>query len=324
LAISKSVTGRRAGATQNQIKNARAILKSGWLFIGGKMSTEEKMDGEKNMTREEVIAAIQGCTEKLGRVPTRVELAKHAGLSRHDVNRYFGNYMTALKECGLEKTGGGMKLEIERIFQDWTRAVRASKKLPTVFEFEKESRYSVRPFRRLFGSWSKVPEGMKRYAMERGLTNDWQDVLELINGEANGLADGQQVAGERTGRRILGDRPVYGRVLRPSPLICAPVNEAGVIFLFGAMAEGMGFQMLRIQAEYPDGEALRTMAENRLQRVKIEFEYESRNFLMHLHPVDGADLIVCWRHNWPECPLEVLELKTMTWHQPGGRSPRSP
>jgi Homing endonuclease associated repeat len=26
-------------------------------------------------------------------------------------------------------------------------------------------------------------------------------------------------------------------------------------------------------------------------------------------PVDGCDLIVCWKHNWPECPLEVLELK---------------
>jgi hypothetical protein len=20
-------------------------------------------------------------------------------------------------------------------------------------------------------------------------------------------------------------------------------------------------------------------------------------------------LIICWRHNWPECPLEVLELR---------------
>ena len=273
------------------------------------MSTEEKMDGGKNMTREEVIAAIQACTEKLGRVPTRVELAKLAGLSRHDVNRYFGNYMTALKECGLEKTGGGMKLGVERIFEDWTRTVRANKKLPTAFEFEKESRYSVRPFRRLFGSWSKVPEGMKRYAMERGLTNDWQDVLELIDGEANGQADGQREAGGRAAGQILADRPVYGRVLRPCPLVCAPVNEAGVIFLFGALAEGMGFQMLRIQAEYPDGEALRTMAENRLQRVKIEFEYESRNFLRHNHDAAMCDLIICWEDNWPEAPLEVIELK---------------
>jgi hypothetical protein len=61
------------------------------------------------------------------------------------------------------------------------------------------------------------------------------------------------------------------------------VNELGVIFLFGALAEQMGFQMLRIQAEYPDGEALRKMSETRLQRVKIEFEFESRNFLRHNH-----------------------------------------
>jgi len=32
--------------------------------------------------------------------------------------------------------------------------------------------------------------------------------------------------------------------------------------------------------------------------------------------VDGADVIVCWKHNWPGCPLEVLELSTMTWHLP--------
>jgi hypothetical protein len=26
-------------------------------------------------------------------------------------------------------------------------------------------------------------------------------------------------------------------------------------------------------------------------------------------PVAGCDLIVCWNHNWENCPLEVLELK---------------
>jgi Homing endonuclease associated repeat len=279
------------------------------MRAGKNMEGEENMFGGKNMTREEVIAAIQDCTEKLGRVPNRIELAKQTGLSRHDVNRYFGNYMLALKECGLEKTGGGMKVGMERLFQDWTRVARVHKKLPTVFEFERESRYSVRPFRRLFGKWSNVAEGMKRYALERGLTNDWQDVMELIDGEAKGQADGQKEAGGRAGARILADRAVYGRLLRPSPLVCAPVNEAGVIFLFGAMAEQMGFQMLRIQAEYPDGEALRTMAENRLQRVKIEFEYESRNFLRHNHDAALCDLIICWEDNWPDSPLEVIELK---------------
>jgi hypothetical protein len=44
--------------------------------------------------------------------------------------------------------------------------------------------------------------------------------------------------------------------------------------------------------------------------VKIEFEYESKNFLLHQHVISGCDVIVCWRHNWPGCPLEVLELKS--------------
>ena len=265
---------------------------------------------EKNLTREEVIAAIQACTEKLGRVPNRVELMKHTGLTRHDVNRYFGNYMLALKQCNLEKTGGGMKIDMDRLFRDWTRVVRAVKRLPRIYEFESESRYSIRPFRRLFGAWRNVPDGMKRYALEGGLVDDWQDVMELIDGQAKGQADDLKAAAALlSDSKILPGRPMYGQLIRPFPLLCAPVNEFGVIFLFGALAERMGFQMLRIQGEYPDGEGFRVVAEGRLQRVKIEFELQSRNFLRHNHDPAKADLIVCWEHNWPDCPLEVIELK---------------
>jgi hypothetical protein len=50
---------------------------------------------------------------------------------------------------------------------------------------------------------------------------------------------------------------------------------------------------------------------NKGQRVLIELEYESRNFLEHQHPVKGCDLIVCWINNWPDCPLEVIELSSV-------------
>jgi hypothetical protein len=52
-----------------------------------------------------------------------------------------------------------------------------------------------------------------------------------------------------------------------------------------------------------------------LQLVRIEFEQESRNFLKHMHLASECDLIVCWKHNWPECPLEVVELKTVLSNQ---------
>ena len=30
-----------------------------------------------------------------------------------------------------------------------------------------------------------------------------------------------------------------------------------------------------------------------------------------MHDPAKADIIVCWEHNWPECPLEVIELKKL-------------
>jgi hypothetical protein len=41
------------------------------------------------------------------------------------------------------------------------------------------------------------------------------------------------------------------------PLTYAPTNEAGVIFLFGAMARELGFAVTLVQAEFPDCEAMR-------------------------------------------------------------------
>jgi hypothetical protein len=84
-----------------------------------------------------------------------------------------------------------------------------------------------------------------------------------------------------------------------------------VLFLFGAIAEKLGFKVLRVQAGFPDIEALRMVEKDKLQRVRIEVEQESKNFLRHGHDPNGCDLIVCWEDNWPEAPVEVLELRKL-------------
>jgi len=281
---------------------------------------------EINVTKQQITAGIQECAAKLGRVPTHNELAKLAGISRRVVRGQFGTYTRALRECNLERKGGGRKVEMEDLFRDWAGVVRKLNKLPTLFEYEELSRYSQAPLMSRFGTWSRVPRGLKQYAEEKGWAEDWKDVLTMIEARGRseepvwleraawlqaaaepGPADGKPMSGPI----ILRDRPMYGRVMRPYPLICAPVNEMGVVFLFGAMAERLGFLVLRIQTEYPDCEALRMIDEDRCQLVKIEFEHESRNFLKHMHLASECDLLVCWKHNWPECPLEVVELKTV-------------
>ena len=72
----------------------------------------------------------------------------------------------------------------------------------------------------------------------------------------------------------------------------------------------MGYVVENVQAGFPDCEAKRQISDGRWQKTLIEFEYESRNFRDHGHSVEGCDVIVCWKHNWPECrsKLEVLEL----------------
>jgi hypothetical protein len=103
---------------------------------------------------------------------------------------------------------------------------------------------------------------------------------------------------------------MYGAPLQNSVMTYAPTNEAGVILLFGSLAAGMGFRIERLQAAFPDCKAKREVVPGKWEDVLIEFEFESRNFKEHRHDPAGCDVIVCWRHNWPDCPewLEVIEL----------------
>jgi hypothetical protein len=263
------------------------------------------------LTKDELKAAIVASVAKLGHVPSRAELLKQAGVTPRHIRKHFGTYRSALEACGHERSGSGKKVLMQSLFQDWSEIVRTLKKVPTLVEYEQRSRYSVRPLMRVFSTWTNVPDGMKLYAEGEGLADEYKDVLDVIEHRTVREYDVPKVSVPTSVPKILKDRPMYGPLLQGCPLVFAPTNEAGVLYLFGALSERLGFFVLLVQAGFPDCEAMRVVAENRLQPVKIELEYQSRNFLKHMHDLNGCDLIVCWEHNWPECPLEVLELKSL-------------
>ncbi len=115
---------------------------------------------------------------------------------------------------------------------------------------------------------------------------------------------------EVTHARHHKDRPVMGEPFDRRPMTNAPVNELGVMVLFGMVAAGLGLQVESVQGKFPDCIARRQVAPGKWQYLRIEFEYESKNFKLHGHDPKGCDIIVCWRHNWKECPegIEVVEL----------------
>jgi hypothetical protein len=85
---------------------------------------------------------------------------------------------------------------------------------------------------------------------------------------------------------------------------------AGVIGLFSTVCQELGFIIECIRPAYPDCLAVRRTPQGEWRPVSIEFEYCSLNFRTQGHDPDCCDLIVCWDHNWDECPVDVLELKT--------------
>ena len=263
------------------------------------------------MTKEEILKAIRVCAGRLGRNPNLRELHSMAGVTAKVLYRRLGTMRNALEAAGLEVTGCGFVQPESALLLDWAGAARKLNKIPSVNEYQSTGRFSGKPFHTRYGSWTHVGIAFGKFAQDQGIQEEWRDVLDMIAAEP---AKGPRVVGGNMEPRIrkgalLCDRPVYGPPLQLPELAHAPVNELGVVFVFGAMARRLGFVVHRLQAGFPDCIAMREMAAGQWQRVRIEFEFESRNFLKHRHRADRCDLIVCWRHNWKECPLEVIELK---------------
>jgi len=276
------------------------------------------------MTREEILTAIREAAEKLGHPPTFSEMEDITPMRRRHIRKHFGSYIWALKECDLKAGHNSRRIPVEALFTEWATVARRLNKLPSAAEFEERSKYSLAPFHRRYTHWTKVPGAMREFALAHGLETEWLDVLRMIGDKNEQGAAGSDdhglrpIQGGAQGQKspykapvIISGRPIYGTPMVPAPLVHEPINEMGVVFLFGVKAAELGFMVTLIQTEFPDCEALREVAPRRWQRVRIEFEHESRNFLRHGHDVNGCDLIVCWIHNWEECPLEVVELRKL-------------
>jgi len=105
-------------------------------------------------------------------------------------------------------------------------------------------------------------------------------------------------------------RSIVGEPINFGGLIYGPLNENGVIFLFSKIHDKLGINIEAIQPTYPDAKGCRKTLKG-WEDVWIEFEYKSSNFKVQKHDPKNCDIIVCWTHDWPDCPIEVIELKSV-------------
>jgi hypothetical protein len=267
--------------------------------------------------KETLLEAIRSAAVNHGNARlTRQQFLSVSGLKVGDLFRHFPRWSDALAAARVNVDPYNQRIPSEELLLDWGQVTRSLGRIPTRNEYKLEGNYSPGVFERNFGPWSALPSAFREFAADRP---EWVDVLNLIPQQTVSTHPTETSSSSvpklptvpRSAR--LAARPTYGDPIDFRGLRHEPVNEDGVVFLFGMVARELGYLVESVQAGFPDCEAKRQVGPGKWQRVSIEFEFESRNFVEHGHPSDGCDVIVCWRHNWRECPahLEVVELSSL-------------
>jgi len=119
-----------------------------------------------------------------------------------------------------------------------------------------------------------------------------------------------EIKADRRYSEKAGEESIVGPVINFRGLVYAPINEQGVIFLFSKISKDLNMEIEEIKTGFPDAIG-RVRTSRGYARRKIEFEFRSSDFKRHGHPVKECDMIICWEHDWPDCPkeIEVMDLK---------------
>jgi predicted transport protein len=103
------------------------------------------------------------------------------------------------------------------------------------------------------------------------------------------------------------DRSIVGELINFRGMVYAPQDERGVVLLFGKVADDLNMYIEEIRPEAP-GAIVRRYTGSGWERVRVEFAYNSSQ-IRQRNAADNCDLIVCWEHDWADCPLDVVELQ---------------
>lgn len=257
--------------------------------MGGKrtISQGRRPPGPFNaQDQEKILDYLKELAKKLRKETlTTREVNADGQININTIIRAFGGFSDALIRAGL-KPRRTYKRNPEVMLEQLAMLMKSLGRPPSKTEMKNNLSYSARNYEKQFGSIKKAAE----LASERGLLAD------IATPPLN-------ISLKRT-----KSRRKYGPTIDFRGLRHAPINELGVVFLFGMLANDLGFVVESVQNGFPDCDAKLRQRDGSFEGVRIEFEYKSSSFERHRHDSEECDLIVCWEHGWTDCPIDVLEL----------------
>ena len=274
-------------------------------------TTEERMTGEGE--RQELLEAIKRvANEKSTTVLSREDFSAATGISLNRIYQVFDGWRDACEQAGIVAHTQNVPIGNDVLFRDMRRVFIDQNGICTRTKFNKLSSYSVDTLKKRFGAWRNILAAFRAWLIEENLEFPYLDALPT-SVSVDAVSQSADTAAPQTTfpqPTEPGKGPTFGAFLNFRGLQHAPMNEQGVVFLFGMVCRELGFVVELVRTSFPDCEAKRCIDRHRdtWGRVRIEFEFKAAN--AKVHPMNGCDLIVCWENNWPDCPVEVIELKT--------------
>lgn len=290
-------------------------------------------------TKERILEEIKRVAEELGvKSLKQKDFEINSTIPISTVKYYLGSWNQALKDADLKLTNEeepsekGSKISDDQVLLDLVRIYEETGEVPTTALIDNLGKYSEKIYKKKWGNLSDAFALAKKRFPERFQTSkkkdfrvsleDIEESLEYydtskqtVNIKEKGMDDKKikfipqtiKPKGTSEKQKFFGE-PIDFRGLR-----FAPINKQGVVYLFGLVSSELGFLIDSFRPEFPDCEGKRCLdiEDNRWEYVRIQFEYNSSDFQEFQARQNECDIVICWKHDWDSCPLEVLELSSV-------------
>lgn len=225
------------------------------------------------ITRETVIREIQRVAKERGiSTLSRSQFESATGISGERIYQLFEGWREACEVAGLQPHLQNVRLDDAVLFEEMRRVFLECGGVCTFMKFARLSKHSPKTYQKRFGRWQDILSKFHAWLEQNDVEFPYVQQLhqEIQTGVEPSQPPSKSQQDQRAHWKSVGGT-TYGPFLNFRGLQHAPINEQGVVFLFGMVCFELGFVVEAVRTGYPDCEAKR-----RIHRQRDEWQRDAR------------------------------------------------
>jgi len=192
--------------------------------------------------KEQIILEIQRVSKDHNdEIVTREKFRELSDISLNQIDKHFGCWSDAVLAAGLSPGTKPMKKSNDELYQTLYEICEKIGKIPTIIEFERNSGHAIKPYRKNFGGWKDTLSAFRAWMQVKYPDSIY---IDMIGNKENNRQHIQHTGYSNTVNPTAvwksKKKTVYGAPINYKGLLHEPINEQGVVFLFGKLNEELG------------------------------------------------------------------------------------